>query len=86
MIDFFIDLFSSFYNLLPNSFIQSMDLLSKENMASIADFLNYVNWMIPFDIASRVMGIWLPCILAYYVFDSLQDIVKKLLKIFLDNI
>ena len=86
MIDFFINIFSAFYNLLPDSFIQSMDMFSKENMNAIADFLNYVNWMIPFDIGSKIMMVWLPCILTYYVASTARSIIKKLIRIFLDNL
>lgn len=86
MIDFFINIFSAFYNLLPDSFIQNLDLFSEDGMSFIANFLNYLNWIVPFDIASRILAIWLPCILAYYLASTLRTVYKKLLRIFLENL
>lgn len=86
MIDFFLDLGMAFYNALPNSFIQNSEFFSVENLNPVENFLNYLNWMIPFDIASKIMLVWLPCILAYYIASSCRTVIKKLLRIFLENL
>lgn len=85
MIDFLINLFSAFYNALPDSFIQNADFFQKENLYIISNFLNYLNWIVPFDIASNIMAVWLPCILVYYIVSSTRTVIKKLLRIFFNN-
>lgn len=86
MSDFFINLFNAFYDILPGSFIQDMGLIEKENFQFFADFLNFLNWFVPFDIASNIMMIWLPCILLYYVASSTRTVIKRLMRIFVDKL
>ena len=86
MIDFLVNIFNAFYNILPDSFIQNMDLIEKENFQLFADFLNFLNWIVPFDIASNIMLVWLPCILLYYIASSTRTVIKRLLRIFIDNL
>ena len=82
MLDFFVNIFSSIYNLLPDSFIQNAGFISSEDMGLIADYLNYLNWFIPFDIASTIMSAWLLCVLSYYLGGIVKDILDKLLDMF----
>jgi len=86
MIDFFVNIFSTFYDILPDSFIQNMEWIEKDNLQLIEHFLNYLNWVIPFDIASNIMLVWLPCILLYYIASSTRSIVKRLMRIFIDKL
>lgn len=82
MIDFILNILRSIYNLLPDSFIQSAGLISSEDMELIANYLNYLNWFIPFDIASKIMTGWLLCVLSYYVGGTVKKIIDKLLDMF----
>lgn len=86
MIDFFLGIINAFYDSLPGSFIQNAEFLGNDNLQLISDFLNYLNWFIPFDIASNIMAVWLPCILLYYIASSARTVIKKLLRIFVDKI
>ncbi len=61
MIDFFLGIINAFYDSLPGSFIQNAEFLGNDNLQLISDLLNYLNWFIPFDIASNIMAVWLPC-------------------------
>lgn len=86
MIDFILSVFDAFYKILPGSFIQNAGFIDTDIFHYMADFMNYVNWFIPFDIASNIMSVWLPCILLYYVASSTRTVIKRLMRIFVDKL
>jgi hypothetical protein len=59
-------------NILPDSPFQT----TLDGEIYKLDFLAYLNWFIPFDNALKLIKIWLVAILAYYLYDSVKDIVK----------
>lgn len=59
-------------NILPDSPFQT----TLDGEIYRLDFLAYLNWFIPFDNALRLVRVWLAAILAYYLYDSVKDIVK----------
>lgn len=59
------------YAILPSSPIQSA--LAEFNMDG--QFLGWLNWFIPFDLASRITVTWLTCIVAYYAFVTIKKVV-----------
>jgi hypothetical protein len=59
-------------NILPDSPFQT----TLDGEIYKLDFLSYLNWFIPFDNALKLIRIWLVAILAYYLYDSVKDIVK----------
>lgn len=85
MIDFFVSIIGAVYNALPNSFIQNSNFIDSNSFLLFTNFLNHLNWLVPFDIASNIMAIWLPCILVYYVVANSRTVIKKLLRIFFDK-
>lgn len=42
-------------------------------------FLNYLNWFIPFDNISKIMGIWVGYILMYRLYTMVKQRFNKLL-------
>ena len=72
--------------MLPGSFIQNADFWDMGSFQYTEDFINYVNWFIPFDTASDIMAVWLPCILLYYVASSTRTVIKRLMRIFIDKL
>jgi hypothetical protein len=59
-------------NLLPDSPFQT----TLDGEIYKLDFLAYLNWFIPFDNALKLIRLWLVAILAYYIYDSVKDVVK----------
>lgn len=59
------------YAILPTSPIQS----ALEEASIEGEILGWLNWMIPFDIASKVTLVWLGCILAYYLYQLVRKII-----------
>lgn len=58
-------LFSGFLDLLPPSpFIAYF-----EQLKVIEQWLGYLNWVIPFDICTDILNVWLSCCLAYILFN-----------------
>lgn len=43
------------------------------------NFLPYLNWFVPFDNALKITQLWLVGILAYYLYDVVIYIVKRLI-------
>lgn len=62
-------LLSFLYAMLPNSPIR--DLVGKFDF----DFLHYLNWIVPFDIAANITRAWLSCILLYYSFNISKKVI-----------
>ena len=84
--NFFVRLLNAVYQSLPDSFIQNAGLIEKESFGLFEDYLNYLNWIIPFVIVSRIMAVWLPCILTYYIVSSSRTVIKKLFRMFVDRL
>lgn len=62
---------AALYALLPDSIFQSYF-----NGAEL-DFLPYLNWFIPFDIAVDITASWVILISAYYLFDEVYNFVNN---------
>jgi len=86
IVNFFIKLFNSFYQILPDSFIQGAGFADKYNVQLVANLLPALNWFVPFDLALYAMTVWLPCILLYYVSGNVRTVIKKLARIFIDKL
>lgn len=64
------------YNTLPNSpFVEALNGIDTETF----DFLPYLNWFIPFDIAVTITKAWLACIMGYYIFSLAKKIIFDLI-------
>lgn len=59
------------YAILPTSPIQK----AFAEMEMSVDFLGWLNWFIPFDIARTITLAWLSCILAYYVYNMARKVI-----------
>lgn len=59
------------YAILPTSPIQN----ALEDASIEGELLGWLNWLIPFDIASKVTLVWLGCIIAYYLYELVRKIV-----------
>ncbi len=71
------------YNILPSSPIK----IITEGTAFDGDFLSYLNWFVPFDICSTITLSWIGCILAYYTFKLVKEMVlDKLIDILINII
>lgn len=63
--------------LLPESPVQGW----LEEYVNVGEFtfLNYLNWFIPFDIISKIMGVWVGYILLYRLYRMVKQKFSKLL-------
>lgn len=68
-------LFMAVINLLPSSPFQT----NVDGILYKLDFLPYLNWFVPFDNCLKIIQIWLPCIVAYYLYDVIIGIVNRLI-------
>lgn len=59
------------YAILPTSPIQN----ALEDASIDGEILGWLNWLIPFDVASTISLVWLGCILAYYLYELVRKIV-----------
>lgn len=59
------------YAILPSSPIQT----ALADFEMDGQFLGWLNWLVPFDIASKITTAWLACIVAYYAFVMIKKIV-----------
>ena len=64
--DFIFNIFSEFLNLLPDSPFTSLI-----NQLQINDYLNFINFFIPFDFAAMVMEAWAVVVLAYTFYNTI---------------
>lgn len=69
------------YNLLPDSPFASM----VEDMELNQNFLQYLNWFLPLDIIGNIMLAWLGCMLAYFIYKLVVQIVKIIIKLYLSS-
>lgn len=71
------------YSILPSSPIKMIT----ESTAFDGTFLSYLNWFVPFDICSTITLSWIGCILAYYTFKLVKEmILDKLIDILMNII
>ena len=61
------------YAILPTSPIQK----ALEDASIEGELLGWLNWLIPFDLASKITLIWLGCIVAYYIYILVRKIVME---------
>lgn len=61
------------YAILPTSPIQT----AFADMQMDGQFLGWLNWFIPFDLASKITTTWLLCIVAYYAFTTVKKVVMN---------
>lgn len=47
-----------------------------DNVNYVLNFLPYLNWIVPFDIALQMINLWLPCIITYYCYDAVAKFVN----------
>lgn len=52
-------------------------LLSDLAESSGMDVLGYVNYFIPFKFCATCMNAWLACVLAYYVYKYLKEVISQ---------
>lgn len=71
------------YGMLPGSPIKA----ALESISFDGTFLSYLNWFVPFDTCTTITTVWIGCILAYYVFSIVKDVIfDKLLGILMDMV
>lgn len=71
----------SLYGILPDSPIRA----AMESTAFDGTFLSYLNWFVPFDTCTSITLAWIDCMLAYYIFLLVKDVVfDKLLGIIMN--
>lgn len=71
------------YSILPGSPIKA----AFEQTTFDGDFLSYLNWFVPFDNCTTITVAWINCILAYYVFTLVKDLVlDKLISILISAV
>lgn len=44
------------------------------------DFYDYLNWFLPIDICASIFGIWLICIIVYYIYLIIVQIASLVIK------
>lgn len=62
-----------FFSILPDSPFSNMfsDLDT--------DFLTYLNWFLPIDNCIIILGLWVECMIGYYLFVMIWRVVKGLI-------
>lgn len=59
----------SIINILPGSPVSlMMKLINTEDITALDHTLNYINWIIPFDIFVNILEIWIPFVFSAYIF------------------
>ena len=69
------DILDVLISLLPAAPFRAM--LSDLAESSGMDVLGYVNYFIPFKFCATCMNAWLACVLAYYVYKYLQEVISQ---------
>lgn len=69
------DILDVLISLLPAAPFRAMlsDLADSSGM----DVLGYVNYFIPFKFCATCMNAWLACVLAYYVYKYLKEVINQ---------
>ena len=69
------DILDVLISLLPAAPFRAM--LSDLAESSGMDVLGYVNYFIPFKFCATCMNVWLACVLAYYVYKYLKEVISQ---------
>lgn len=69
------DILDALISLLPAAPFRTM--LSELANSSGMDVLGYVNYFIPFKFCSSCMNAWLACVLAYYIYKYLKQVINN---------
>ena len=69
------DILDVLISLLPAAPFRAM--LSDLAESSGMNVLGYVNYFIPFKFCATCMNAWLACVLAYYVYKYLKDVISQ---------
>lgn len=69
------DILDVLISLLPAAPFRSM--LSELANSSGIDVLGYVNYFIPFKFCASCMNAWLACVLAYYIYKYLKQVINN---------
>lgn len=69
------DILDVLISLLPAAPFRAM--LSDLAESSGMDVLGYVNYFIPFKFCATCMNAWLVCVLAYYVYKYLKEVISQ---------
>ena len=69
------DILDALISLLPAAPFRAM--LSELADSSGMDVLGYVNYFIPFKFCATCMNAWLACVLAYYVYKYLKQVINN---------
>ncbi len=69
------DILDVLISLLPAAPFRAM--LSDLAESSGMDVLGYVNYFIPFKFCATCMNAWLACVLAYYVYKYLKEVISQ---------
>lgn len=69
------DILDILISLLPAAPFRAM--LSDLAESSGMDVLGYVNYFIPFKFCATCMNAWLACVLAYYVYKYLKEVISQ---------
>lgn len=69
------DILDVLISLLPAAPFRAM--LSDLAESSGMDVLGYVNYFIPFKFCATCMNAWLACVLAYYVYKYLKEVINQ---------
>ena len=69
------DILDVLISLLPAAPFRAM--LSVLAESSGMDVLGYVNYFIPFKFCATCMNAWLACVLAYYVYKYLKEVISQ---------
>ena len=69
------DILDVLISLLPAAPFRAM--LSDLAESSGLDVLGYVNYFIPFKFCATCMNAWLACVLAYYVYKYLKEVISQ---------
>lgn len=69
------DILDVLISLLPAAPFRAM--LSDLSDSSGMDVLGYVNYFIPFKFCATCMNAWLACVLAYYVYKYLKEVISQ---------
>lgn len=69
------DILDALISLLPAAPFRTM--LSELANSSGMDVLGYVNYFIPFKFCSSCMNVWLACVLVYYIYKYLKQVINN---------
>ena len=74
MIELLTSLLAPVVGNLPDSPFQTLNEFRNQ-----FDFLPYLNWFVPFDSALTITRVWVTAIFAYYVYDTVSNLINRLI-------